>query len=281
MLAIIFPFLRRFFSFADITPGDSHAIAVAQVYPRDQFPTITEHQLLDGHEPLHLVHQIVPPQQQLHTVIGGQEPAAAVTQLQLADHHALRTQQAAELLVLTHHLALGALGAVELRQLAETRNLLWFKRLAFIVQQRLVAPTGYRQLLIQSNHQLVRPNPANRRIGYPGHGQQICVQACQIDTEEAVTQVRLYHLLDGVPIDVLQLTLNADQCNRPVCQGHQPAAKFVQPHTERDQQQRPEQVLRTANQAAQVGARQTQTRQLPRLGRGHTHGTTPTGLTAR
>ena len=53
------------------------------------------------------------------------------------------------------------------------------------------------------------------------------MQAVEIDTQEALMQIRLNHQLHGVVIDVLQLTFDSDQGYRAVGQWHQASTEFV------------------------------------------------------
>ncbi len=93
-------------------------------------------------------------------------------------------------------------------------------------------------------------------------------------------QIGFNHPLHRIAINVLQVSLNADQSNRAISQGHQAAAQLVQAHTQGHQQQRPQQLLQTPPDTLQARARQTQARHLPWLRRLHAHGATAACLTA-
>ena len=58
------------------------------------------------------------------------------------------------------------------------------KGLTTVVQQRFIAPTGDRQLLVQSHHYLIRPDAPDLHMGNPGHLLQIVTQSFEINLED-------------------------------------------------------------------------------------------------
>ncbi|KAI1695568.1 hypothetical protein Ddc_21162 [Ditylenchus destructor] len=101
------------------------------------------------------------------------------------------------------------------------------ERLALVVQQRFVTPTGHRQLFFQADRHLVRPYAADFGVGDPWHLFQLRAHAGQVDGKEARRQVRADALLYRLLADVTQVALHADLGDRPVGIRQQTLRAFI------------------------------------------------------
>src|SRR5690554_1385632 len=197
-----------------LAPRHCHSIAVAQVHPCYELPTLGQHQPVDGQEPLHLVQYIITPQQHLDAAAGCQEPAAAVAHFQPRYLVPMGPQQAIELLIVLHHPLFRPLRAVQQWQPLEAVDLLRGEGTAVVVQQRVITPARHRQVLVEIDHQLIRPDPAYTGPGHPGHGQQIRAQGLQIYGHQALLLIGRQRRLDRGAIYVLEIPLHIDHADR-------------------------------------------------------------------
>lgn len=252
-------------------PANSEAVGVAQIDARNVRNLVFKRLVIDGDKAAHLFHQVAASQQQLDAGAGtagtgGQEPTPAFTQFQARNREAQRPQHLAQHLILLHDLLLSPLWAEQLWQVFVVRQFLWRKRLALVVQQRLVAPTRHWQLLFEADHHLVRPHATNFGMGDPRHLLKLGAHTGQVDGEEARRHVRGDPLLHRLLADVAEVALHGDLGDRPVGVRQQTRCAFVSTKAQHHQQHRPEQTF----QKAEIGFRQARGH---RLFRHHSAGT--------
>src|SRR5690606_6798986 len=130
-----------------LTPRHGQAVGIAQVDTRNVRNLRSERLVVDAGETPHLVHQMIPPQQNVHALSRADEPAAVLAQLQAADGEAQRPQQLTEHLVLLHHPLLGTLRPGQQRQVFVIGRLARSEGPPLVVEQRTVTPARHWQLL--------------------------------------------------------------------------------------------------------------------------------------
>src|SRR5690606_29178928 len=98
-----------------LTPGNGQAVGTTQAVPCNFLAFRLQRLLIDGIETAHFFHHVVPSEQQLDALAGGQEPAAPLPQFQACDGEAQRPKHLAEHLVLLHDPLLSPLRTMQLR----------------------------------------------------------------------------------------------------------------------------------------------------------------------